>query len=190
MRRASPLVALLLAAVLPFALAGPANAKIYKWVMPDGSIQYSDRPQEEGAKEAELPPLQLYTAPPPPAEDPQSEDDDVAAPAEAVDYTTVEFVSPKAGEVIRDNGGTVNVQLKLEPALQSGHTVEISLDGKPVGSGKGTSASLTNVDRGSHTVSAVVKNADGATVASAPGVSFELKRASRLLPARPANTGG
>ena len=106
MQRALHPVAFLLAAVLAFALAPLANAKIYKWVMPDGSIQYSDRPQEEGAKEAELPPLQLYTAPPTPAAEEKAGEEEEGAPAEEAGYTTVEFVSPKAGEVIRDNGDT------------------------------------------------------------------------------------
>jgi len=168
-------------------VALPAHAKVYKWVLPDGSIQYSDRPPAGGGKEAQLPPLQLYSAPPAPAQTREKKAED--APA-GVKYQVVEVVSPKAGEVIRDNGGTINVQLKLEPALQSGHTVEILVDGKPIGSGRATSASISNLDRGSHSVSAVIKDAGGGTVASAAGVSFQLKRASRLLPARPAGGGG
>jgi hypothetical protein len=174
--------AYLLIAILALACL-PVHGKVYKWVMPDGSIEYSDRPQEEGAKEAELPPLQLYSAPPAPA---AAEEEKEEAPA-TVKYEVVEVISPKSGEVIRDNGGTISVQLKLEPALQSGHTVEILVDGKSVGSGRATSASVTNLDRGSHSVSAVIKDAEGGNVASAAGVSFELKRRSRLLPARGAS---
>ncbi len=162
----------------------PAHGKVYKWVKPDGSIEYSDRPQEEGAKEAELPPIQFYTAPPPPAATSEEKSD---RPPAAAKYEVVEVIAPKSGEVIRDNGGTISVQLKLEPSLQSGHVVEILVDGKPVGSGRATSASVSNLDRGSHSVSAVIKDADGATVASAGSVSFELKRVSRLLPSRPSS---
>lgn len=165
----------------------PAAGKVYKWVMPDGSIQYSDQPQVKGAKEVELPPLQIYTPPPAPAPAAEEPAGDASA---AVKYDVVEVVSPKAGEVIRDNGGTITVQLKVEPALHAGHSVEILLDGKPVGSGRATSASISNLDRGSHSVSAVIKDAEGATVASAPGVTFDLKRVSRLLPARPPKPPG
>ena len=177
-----------LLAVLLAVGAVPAAAKIYKWVMPDGSIQYSDRPQEEGAKEVDLPPLQTFSPPPTPARTPAAGDDAQARDAQG--YEVVKVVSPADGEVVRDNGGTVSVQLALEPALQAGHTVEILLDGKPIGSGRATSASVTGVDRGSHTVSAVIKDASGNTVASASGVTFHLKQASRLLPARPAPTPG
>jgi hypothetical protein len=74
------------------------------------------------------------------------------------------------------------VRLELAPALQPGHIVEILLDGTAIGSGSATSASVTNVDRGSHTVAAVVKDASGKVVASAPGVAFHLKQASKLNP--------
>jgi hypothetical protein len=153
----------------------PVQAKIYKWVMPDGSIQYSDRPQEEGAKELDLPPLQTFTPPPTPALDRDDEDQKTAAAG----YDSVRVVAPKPDESLRDNAGTVTVRVELEPPLQPGHKVEILLDGTAIGSGAGSSATLTNVDRGSHTVSAVVKDAEGRSVASAPGVTFHLKRAAR-----------
>lgn len=167
-----------------------AQAKVYKWVMPDGSIQYSDKPQVAGAKEVELPPLQLYTAPPTPPPASASAKADEKKAANAQGYDVVKVAQPGAGEVIRDNGGSVNVRLELDPALRPGHTVEILLDGKSIGSGSATSASVTNVDRGSHTVSAVVKDAAGNTVATAAGVTFHLKQTSRLQPHGPPPPGG
>lgn len=172
--------------ILLLLLAGcvvqPLEAKVYKWVMPDGSIEYSDRPQEEGARAVELPPLQTYSAPPiPPAGG--------SAPAdgepEAKGYEALEVVQPKPDETLRDTGGTISVQIRLEPALQRDHTVEILFDGQSIGSGRATAASITNVDRGSHTVSAVVKDADGKELARADDVTFFLKKTSKLLPARP-----
>ena len=38
----------LFAVLVSLAFAAPAQ-KVYKWVMPDGSIRFSDRPQEAGA---------------------------------------------------------------------------------------------------------------------------------------------
>jgi len=159
-------------------VAQPLEAKIYKWVMPDGSIQYSDRPQEEGARPVELPPLQTYSAPPaPPAADAAAE----GGEPQAKGYETVEVVRPEPDETIRDNGGTISVEIVIEPPLQRDHTVEILFDGQSIGSGRATAASITNVDRGSHTVSAVVKDASGKSVATAPAVTFHLKKVSRLL---------
>ena len=154
---------------------GTAQAKIYKWVLPDGSVVYSDRPQEEGAREVELPPIQTFSPPPTPRDAGETESKE---PEKT--YDSVKVVSPQNDEAVRDNGGTVSVQIDLTPPLHPGHTVEILLDGKPIGKGRGTTATVTNVDRGTHSVSAVVKDADGKTVASAPGVTFHLKRVSRL----------
>ena len=173
MQRATTLLA------LAIVLAGghaAAQTKIYKWVLPDGSIQYSDSPQEEGAKAVELPPLQIYSAP---RRAQAAESETEAGKAKDGRYDSVKVVSPKADESIRDNGGTVSVRVALKPSLYPDHTIEILMDGQPIGSGKGTSVTVTNVDRGTHSVSAVVKNAQGATVASAPGITFHLLRASR-----------
>lgn len=162
-------------------MVSPVDArKIYKWVLPDGTIAYADRPQEEGATELELPPLQTYSPSPVPAAggSNQGRGEDQGE----VPYEVVKVVSPSPDETIRDNSGTVSVRLELAPALQAGHSVEILLDGKVIGSGAATSASVTNVDRGSHTVSAVIKNAAGKVVANAPAVTFHLKQASKLNP--------
>ena len=171
-------------AVLLFCLAigaSPVDArKIYKWVLPDGSITYSDKPQQEGAKELKLPPLQTYTPAPVPASGGAGQA--AAGDNTSVPYEVVKVVSPLPDETIRDNNGTISVRLELAPALQPGHVVEILLDGTAIGSGSATSASVTNVDRGSHTVAAVVKDASGKVVASAPGVAFHLKQASKLNP--------
>ena len=58
--------------------------------------------------------------------------------------------------------------------------VTILLDGKEIGQGKSNALSLTNVDRGTHTLRAEVKNAQGATVISASPITFTLQRASLL----------
>ena len=161
---------------------GAVSAKIYKWVLPDGSIKYSDRPQEKGAKALQLPALQTYSPSPTSSREDTSEEDS-AAVADA-GYDSVEVVSPEAGAALRDNGGTINVQLAIEPSLHDGHVVEIMIDGKAIGSGRATSASVSNLDRGTHNISAVIKDADGKIVSSASTVTFSLQRTSKLQPAR------
>ena len=177
--RALQLISLLL-------LLAPAltSAKIYKWVHPDGSVSYSDRAQEPDAKPVELPPLQTFS---PPAI--SSEPTPSAGQAEDAGYESVRIMSPKPDETIRDNGGTVSVQIEIKPALQSGHTVEVLLDGKSVGSGTATSMIVSNMDRGTHSISAAVKDSEGTVLTSSAGVSFTLQRTSQKrpahLPARP-----
>ena len=133
----------------------------------------------------ELPALQTYSAPPisPPA---AAEKVDPEAAAADVKYEVIKVVAPKAGDTLRDNGGTVSVQLSSEPALQPGHVVEILVDGKAIGSGSATSASVSNLDRGSHTISATVKDSEGKVFGNASAVTFQLHKTSRLQPNRAA----
>ena len=140
--------------------------------MPDGSIRYSDKPQP-GGQEVELPRLQTYTAPP------VSQSSSKPTEAETkVDYKTFEVKSPSNNQVVRSNGGQISIQIGLEPALGSGHSIEILMDGKSVGSGRGTSISLTNVDRGSHSIQASIKDDAGKAIKQTSSVTFHLKRAS------------
>ena len=151
---------------------------VYKNVQPDGTIVYSDKP-DEGAKELKLPEIQIYTPPPLP------EGDDRAANGGAAGFTGYEsfaISSPANDETVRDNGGSVSIALTLKPSLQSGHVVDIRMDGASIGRGSSTSITLTNVDRGSHTVQAAVLDGDGAEVARTDSVTFHLKRASAIKP--------
>jgi len=160
-------------------VAAPAAAKIYKWVMPDGQVIYSDKPQVEGAKELKLSPLQLYHAAPTGAS--------TKKPKKIITEGYKEFavVAPVNDAVVRDNGGSVSVQLKLDPALRKGDRIEIQLDGKSVGKGTSTGLTLTNVDRGTHTVSAVIRDAKGNQIMRATGSTFHLKHAFRPPPPKP-----
>lgn len=166
------------ALILMLLASGSASAKIYKWILPDGSVTYSDQPQVKGAAAVELPPLQTYSPPSPPAAG-QS-----PVPKLDLSYNKVEVVTPKSNETLRDNGGTISVQLAIEPPLNAGHEVEILVDGKSIGRGRATSASVSNLDRGSHTISATIKDANGKVIKSASSVTFHLQRSSKLQPQR------
>ena len=166
--------------ILSALLASPlASAKIYKSVLPDGSVTYSDKPQP-GAESVKLPPIQTYT----PRPVPKAEDKVEQAPADPKAYESVRITSPTANETIRDNGGTISVQVEVKPKLMPGHQLEVIVDGKVVGSGAATSLSISNLDRGSHSVSANIKDDKGRVVKSAGGVSFQLHRSSKLSPTR------
>ena len=154
-------------------LAMPGQAKIYKWKMPDGSVRYADKPQK-GGEEVKLPELQFYTAPPLPAVQPKTANKTPAT----TQYKTFKVSSPKADQVLRDNSGKVSVQLSIDPGLDKNHSIEILMDGKSIGSGRGTSVSLTNVDRGSHTLQASIKDKSGKAVKQSASVTFHLKRHS------------
>ena len=174
-----------------------AQAAIYKKVLPDGTVIYTDQP-ESGGKEIELPEIQtipppkpIFTEPPSPSTDNSTEP--------ATNYTSLTITSPGNDETIRANDGKVVVKIKTEPPLQTqqGHKILIKMDGNAVG-GPATQQQyvLENVDRGTHTLQASIQNKDGDTLLQSPSVTFHIKRHSILFkdfpirpsePAPPAN---
>jgi hypothetical protein len=83
--------------------------------------------------------------------------------------------SPSDGEIIRSNEGAVTVS-GTATNVMPGSKVDLLLDGKPVAEGANNlSASLTNVDRGTHTVEVRVTSNSGKVIKSRP-VSFTLQR--------------
>ena len=161
---------------LLLALGGAHAGKIVKYTLPSGEVIYSDKPPPEAAtgEEVQVEPLQSFTVPPaPPLQDSTAREDEKP---EDAGYEEFKVTSPANDTVIRDNGGNVRVSLSLKPSLRSGHSIEVMMDGQSIGSGRGTSVTLTEVDRGTHTVQASVKDADGKEIARSNSVIFHLKR--------------
>ena len=155
---------------------------VYKVIQPDGTVEFTDEPKPgEEATQIEVEPLN--TTPPLATPGEQA----AAAPAQA-GYTSVRITSPDDNAAIRDNAGTVNVDVALDPALRSGDTIDILLDGQVVGGGSKTAITLNNMDRGSHRVQAVVKNGSGEVVARSNTVTFSLQRRSAILQPAPPKT--
>lgn len=155
---------------------GAAQAqKIYKYTLSNGDVVYSDKaPPVEQAEEVQLEPLQGFSLPPaPPLEDSSASTEDDPA---AFSYKEFKVTSPSNDATVRDNGGNVQVSMNLVPGLQNGHSIEIMMDGASIGSGETTSLTLTDVDRGTHTVQATVKDSDGNEVLRSNSVIFHLRR--------------
>ena len=163
--------------LLGLALAvGAAHAgSIYKYTLPNGDVVYSDKaPPADQGEEVKLEPLQSFSFPPAPPLEDSADKEEAPKP---VGYETFKVTNPTNDATIRDNGGNVRVSLSLSPGLQSGHSIEVMVDGQSIGSGKGTSVTLTDVDRGTHTVQAAVRDNQGKEVARSNSVIFHLKRA-------------
>jgi hypothetical protein len=162
-------------------------AKTYRWVDAQGVVHYSDTPQP-GAEQVTLPPVQTYTAPPlaasPPAAAPTAA---IAAPAQAAAYQSCEITQPVA-ETSLYAPDSVHVAVNLDPPLRSGDRLQVLLDGQPLESKSPSATSLEapQPDRGTHVLSAVVRDASGKMVCSASGVTFYVQRPSLLSPQSPA----
>jgi len=179
MRNSAAILAICACAALA---AGTVAAETYKWVDAQGQVHYSDRPPESGGVKVELLPAQTYHAP---AVSKAAErgDGSQAAPG-TVAYSVFELSSPQSGQTFSNIGGSLEVQVRIEPSLQPGHSIWLYLDGKRVDGlpTTGTSFQLQNVWRGEHQVLAAVIDSSGKSVVTTAPAMFSVQQHSIAKP--------
>jgi hypothetical protein len=165
-------------------LAIPAFAAqvVWKWVDGDGVTHYSDRPVpgatrmeisgggERSAKSAPTPSFSSGS--------PQKE------AQEGPTYRNFEIWKPADGEIFINTGGVVQVNIRVEPALQAGHELYLYLDGRLVEGFEpnATSYELKEVPRGSHRLIAVINDQRRARVQETGPVAFMVRQESIANP--------
>jgi hypothetical protein len=168
--------ALLLACLWVFPTSA---AEVYRYVDPENGVEFSDTPRP-GAERIVIPDARRAPAVrlPPPTPEATAEAD--VATGTAVAYEQVRITDPLDQETVRDNSGNMLVSVALKPGLQApfGHKLQLLLDGEPVSTGTATSFSLTGIERGTHTLQAIVIGADDSPLASSPTTAFHLHRAA------------
>jgi hypothetical protein len=103
--------------------------------------------------------------------------------AGAAQAAEVAIVQPAHEETIHSNQGKLTVKLQRTGA--PGARVKIVLDGAPLKQTYRTDViELTGIERGSHTLQAVLLDAKGEQLAASQPVSFYMWQASRLFPSR------
>lgn len=170
------LLALLFCCLLPL----QAQAALYKYTDENGEVVYSDQPPSKDAKPINLPPIQVT-----PAIKPQPLSKKPAEPEKKkkTTYQTLTITRPTNDSVIFDNAGNIPVTMELQPALNTaaGDTIELSMDGKVLMPKlSGTSVTLNNIDRGTHTLQVSVKDKTGQTLISSKSITVHLRRFSKL----------
>jgi len=159
--------------------AALANAaETWKWKDANGVVHYSDKPVP-GAERIDV------IAPKPPA---ASAPKPVAAAGHTaaaspgrdqpaiVPYTRCVVTAPDSEETF--NAVTsVAVGLLIELALQEGHQIEVLFDGSPVQDWPPAAIShtLTDLERGSHTLAARVLDSNGGTTCAGPTLNFHVR---------------
>jgi hypothetical protein len=157
-----PRLLLLLTCLLCASVA--AQTKVYRYVDENGNVVYSTEPQE-GAETIEVPEPNI-AQPPPEMPRIQSESEEQSK-AGRPPYRRFEISSPGEDEVVWNTGTReLEVSLSLEPALQSVHRIEVSVDGK---NARGTSTLylLTDINRGTHEITARIIDDNGNVVQEA-----------------------
>lgn len=178
----SKCLVLLSALATTVASAAPA----WRWVDADGTVHYSDRPVP-GATQVELPTTARPTTA---ARTSQPGAQPAAATPEAGPaYTRFDIVSPAQQETLWNTGGTVTVQVEVQPGLQQGHRLDLMYDGERLNLlASGSSFTLTEVFRGIHTVQAVIVDGSNNVLLRSLPVQFMVQQTSLQNPNNP-NSG-
>jgi hypothetical protein len=158
------------------AIAAPA----WTWVDADGRRHYSDRPVP-GAQKIDLPDSQTFSGRPPTTAG-TAGDPNTAATTEG--YRQFEIVSPVYGDTLWNIGASLQMQLAIEPAMQSSHRIDVFLDGQRVEIGApGPQLTVPEVHRGLHTLQAVIYDVrTGRDVMRSGEVNVMVQQTSLLNP--------
>ncbi|MDT8386985.1 MAG: DUF4124 domain-containing protein [Thiogranum sp.] len=160
--------------------SGAAFAEIYRTVDAEGNVVYTDTPMPD-SKPVDLPPASTYS---PPRYATAVPERGSAQEAEALEYySDVQIVQPGDEETIRANVGNVDVGVQVAPELlvEAGHRLQFYLDGQPVGApSTELSTTLSNIDRGEHTIAAAIIDSGGATLERTDPRRFYVQRYSIL----------
>lgn len=170
------------ALVLLALLASVAMAadEVWRWVDADGITHYSDRPVP-GAEKVDLR-VQTYKAPERPASRPTPQPAGVEEPTP--DYRNFEIWKPAQDEAIVNTAGAVSVRVRLDPGLAGTHAIYLYLDGKRIDDQPldALDFQLSEVPRGTHSLTAMVTDQDGKTLIQAPPVVFHVVQTSVANP--------
>lgn len=165
-------------------LAAPAFSAqvVWKWVDERGVTHYSDR-AVPGATRVEIATGTRTEASSAPSFSTTTSSSTPSAPS-GPPYRNFEIWKPSEDEAFINTGGQVTVNIRVDPALQTGHSLHLYLNGRLVeGFAPNTSSyDLKEVPRGAHRVVAVITNQRGARVQETEPVSFVVRQESIAQP--------
>ena len=162
------------------ASASVSAATVYKWVDDNGVTHYSDQPHP-GAQKLDISGAQTY----------ESQDAAVAAPPAttarpaAAGPATCAIDSPASGQVLIDTYSLTGHVSLGRPA--DGEQPMLRLDGQDISALLGADGGFTvsQIDRGDHTLTLQVNNAQGDVSCQASAVTFSIRQRSVIPPSAP-----
>jgi hypothetical protein len=166
----------ILVALLAYTFAGPTTAEVYSYIDEHGNRTFTDRPSSTSAKPVEIKPgnvMSTTTLPSPIISLPTP-----SAQVKRAYYSSLRIDSPAREATVR-GAGDVTVSVSAVPVLLSGQSYQILLDGAVVaGPAETSSFALTNIDRGTHQLSAQIVDRDGAVLIESDVQSLYVHRMS------------
>jgi hypothetical protein len=139
-----------------FALSSQAQESkraLWTWTDANGVTHFSDRPVP-GARKVEI---ATSIPPPPQVATPQPADAAAGRNAAAFTYRSLEIWQPEQDASFFGADVAVEVRIRSEPELATGHTRRLYLDGKLIEAADNAETfTLTNLARGAHSLSSVI----------------------------------
>ena len=155
----------------------PPEQLIYKSVRPDGTVEFSDRPETQDAEAIEIKPSPNYKV----------------APRKRFSYTpakqkldekrlykALNITQPANDSQFRNPTAPISLSVAVTPRLQYGHKIKITGAGSNLAPSSSTSFSLPPPHRGSHTLTAQIINAKGKVLMTSPSVTIHVQKNSVL----------
>lgn len=170
MREYLPCSAFIFAILLPLT----ASSAIYKYIDENGRVAYSDKPVAgaDQIKVQRAPERSQKLA----KDDGDDSDENIGVDGDVARYESLRILNPEPNQSINDQSGTVQVILLPTPALSRSHEIVINVDGKDISRGRHSSLSLTNLTRGSHSVSGRIVDAEGYNMIESGTVTFHVRK--------------
>ena len=157
------------------------SATVYKWVDENGVTHFSDQPHENAQKvQVEAPQTYKSSQPARASAQPGRRQ----PPSNS--YQSCAVTSPQNDETL-PNAYSVNVAVQVSPTPQDGDRAVLYLDGTPVPAFPtgGGSFTITSIERGTHTLRAVVQDSQGKALCQSTDVTVTVLQPSVLNPANP-----
>ena len=177
-------------------VSGAEAVTVYRKVMPDGSVKFSDEPfpgSEEVNVDTDAPNEgnAIRAREKLRRDQHQHKLDDIKREAERpkLAYRSLSIVSPTPDQIIRSNGGMVSATASVDPVLAEGDEIVFYIDGQVAGRSSSTGAQLPGVANGRHQLSAAIVS-NGKEVMRSQSVEFHLLRNARGGRAAPGGRSG
>ena len=167
-----------------------AFAEVYKWTV-NGKVHYSDRPQI-GAKKVKKLKLQKLTIHKAVTVNPANTHYKTEAKRKNISATyKLDIVKPGVEQSFTSSAGNVGLEFSVSPQLNAGagHTIRYRIDNQAFTEMTDLSATLNNVDRGTHNVFVKVVDNQGIALSSEVSRKFHVHRPSSLILQNLKNTG-
>jgi hypothetical protein len=158
-----------------------STRELWTWTDANGVTHFSDMPVQ-GAKKIQLTgfgaPAPAASGQPAPAAAATGRSD-VAA-----NYRSIEIQQPAESDSFFGADAMVNIAVETDPALASDHRIAVFLNGRPVQSPSNSlQYTLSGLPRGTHTLSAVIQDAQGTELLRSATRTFYVQQPSVNPPA-------